>query len=141
MEPVGDPAAEVHDPPARRAEDDVHAVAAEPRPLVLGRLAHGRQRADEGALRRRARPRQLQQHRLVEARPTPAPHDCPDVDVEAAAPRWLRHGDNGTTGGTDLRDEHAAVERPKPLGSPPPAGDEECAREREPRLGKRGEPE
>src|SRR5581483_5644801 len=124
---AADPAATADDPPVAPEEDDVDAVAAQPRPLVEAfrrgpRQAHPRVERDDRALRRRAADGKVEQHGLAE--PDVAEPDQPgrQAEVELAAAR--RSGDDRDREARlpHPTDEHARVDRVQASAPPPPAG-------------------
>ena len=147
---AADAAAAADDPPVAAVQDDVDAAAREPAALVeavlrAARRGDRRSQVEDGALRRRAADRKLEQHALAQRALVEATH----LGGNAQRERRLAHrpGDDGRDRGraADLRLEQAAVERVEPHAPPPPAGEREReragrqARARDDRRDGRGE--
>ena len=110
MQPVGEPAAHSHDTPHRRAQHDVHAVAAEPRALVVARSMQAAEDAQARALRRRTAARKQKQQRLVHRCPRPANDDHTYADLVPPATRRFLDVDDRAARGPDARGEDTVIE-------------------------------
>jgi hypothetical protein len=108
-------------------EDDVHAVAAQPRPFVetvtrAARRLYDDQRAEHRALRRRRTlVCKLEQHGLMA-------HDAGDAQLEPAAPRRACDGHVHPCGLADPGRERAAIEAVEPQAAAPPADERDAER-------------
>ena len=110
-QPVGDApeaAAMAGERPPVGAEDDVDALVPEPGALVEAvrgrpRQANRGDRLEQGALRRRAAERQLEENRLVEAEEPEPRHLCREPHLEWAEPRRPGHHEVGALGSANSR--------------------------------------
>ena len=112
---TGEPASAADLVPSVAAQYDVHAVAAQPGPLVEAVRRSARQldlpeHPQDRSLRRRTAERKLEQHRLARAKPAEAPDLCRKTKLEPAAPSRAGDDDDPRLGSTDLADERRGVE-------------------------------
>ena len=139
-----DPTAAADDPPVAAAEDDVDAAACEPAALVeaVFRTARGGNRgpqSEDGALRRRASERKLEQDPLADRDCTEAAHFGRHPQREPCLANGTGDDDGDVAAAPDVGRQHAALECLEARAPPHPAGESDrdgagrqaCARERD----------
>ena len=117
-------------PPPVRVQDDMDTLVPEPGPLVEAMLrrswqAHGCDRLEQGALRRCAPERKLQQNRLAKTKSAEATDIGGYAHGEARRARRAGDDEQRSLGGVDARKQDAAIESVEARASPPPAGEKE----------------
>ena len=127
---TADPAALPDDAPLPAVEHDMDAAPGEPATLVElavvgARLDGGRAQRDDGALRRGATERELQQHTFPHVLLAPAP--CLGRDAHGERGTTCRTGDDRLHrgGAPDVVREEAAVEGVETEAAPPPAREQQ----------------
>ena len=128
-QPIGDaadPSATTDDAPVAAAKDDVDSAPRKPASLVEAVLRTARGRYDgaqgeDGALRRRASERQLEQDALAHRASTELAHLRGHSECEARSSHRAGHGRRERRRTSQLRLQHAAVEGLQTGTTPPPA--------------------
>ncbi len=121
---AAEPYAAPDDPVGAQMDDDVNALAAQPRALIEAVLRPARRVQVADALQnrplgRRPSARELEQNVLVNLAPVEPADLRIGPDLETAGSRRSRDGDEGARCLSDVRSELAAVENVEPGASPP----------------------